>query len=73
MQVFKVSANEIANELGNLRVANMVALGAYVAERKTVQMESIFQALEKILGKKSDKIVELNKKALEQGAQAVTG
>lgn len=73
VQVFKVPANEIANELGNLRVANMVALGAYVAERKTVQMESIFQALEKILGKKSDKIVELNKKALEQGAQAVTG
>ncbi len=72
VQVFKVPANEIANELGNLRVANMVALGAYVAARKTVKIETILRALEETLGKKSEKIVELNKKAIKRGEKIVT-
>jgi 2-oxoglutarate ferredoxin oxidoreductase subunit gamma len=72
LQVFKVPANEIANELGNLRVANMVALGAYVAARKTVKIETILRALEETLGKKSEKIVELNKKAIKRGEKIVT-
>jgi 2-oxoglutarate ferredoxin oxidoreductase subunit gamma len=72
VQVFKVPANEIANELGNLRVANMVALGAYVAARKTVKIETILRALEETLEKKSEKIVELNKKAIKKGETIVT-
>jgi 2-oxoglutarate ferredoxin oxidoreductase subunit gamma len=72
VQVFKVPANEIANELGNLRVANMVALGAYLAASESVKIETIFQALEKTLGNKSAKIVELNKKAIERGEKIVT-
>jgi len=72
VKVFKVSANEIANELGNLRVANMVALGTYVAARKSVKKETIFRALEQTLGKKSEKLVELNKKAIEKGEKIVT-
>jgi len=72
LQVFKVPANEIANELGNLRVANMVALGAYAAARKSVKIETILRALEETLGKKSEKIVELNKKAIKRGEKIVT-
>lgn len=72
VKVFRVPANEIANELGNLRVANMVALGAYVAAKKIVKKETIFRALEETLGKKSEKIVELNKKAIERGEQIIS-
>lgn len=69
VQVLKVPANEIANELGNIRVANMVALGAYLAAKKSIKVESIIKALEDTLGKKSKKIVELNKKAIEKGGE----
>jgi len=72
VQVFKVPANEIANELGNLRVANMVALGTYLAARESVKIETIIKALEDTLGHKSTKIVELNKKAIERGEKIVT-
>ena len=71
VNVFKVSANKIANELGNLRVANMVALGAYVAAIKSVKIENILKALDEILGKKSKKIIELNKKEIERGEAIV--
>jgi 2-oxoglutarate ferredoxin oxidoreductase subunit gamma len=73
VQVIKIPANDIANELGNLRVANMVTLGAYVAKSKSVQMGTIIQALEDMLGKKSEKIMELNKEALKRGEKIVTG
>ncbi len=73
VQVVQVPANDIANELGNLRVANMVALGSYIAKSKSIKMETIFQALEKTLGKKSDKIIALNKEALQRGEKIVTG
>ena len=71
VKVFKVPANEIANELGNLRVANMVALGTYIAASKSIKMETIIKAMEKTLGNKSKKIVELNRKALERGEKIV--
>ncbi len=73
IRVIKVPANDIANQLGNLRVANMVALGSYVALSKSIKMVTVFKALEKSLGKKTDNIVTLNKKALERGEKIVTG
>lgn len=73
IQVAKVPANDIANELGNLRVANMVALGTYIAKSKSVKMETIFDALEQILDKRQEKIIALNKEALKRGEKIVTG
>ncbi len=73
IQVVKVPANDIANELGNLRVANMVALGTYIAKSKSVKMDTIFDALEQILDKRQEKIIALNKEALKRGAKIVTG
>ncbi len=71
VSVVRVPANDIANELGNLRVANMVALGSYIAKSKSVVMETVFKALEQTLDKRLDKIIELNKEALERGAMVV--
>ena len=73
IQVVKVPANDIANELGNLRVANMVALGTYIARSKSVKMETVFEALEQTLDKRQEKIIALNKEALKRGAKIVTG
>jgi len=61
LEVVKVPANDIANELGNLRVANMVVLGSYIAKRRTVKMETIVRVLEEALGEKSEKMIALNK------------
>ncbi len=73
VQVVEVFANDIANELGNLRVANMVALGSYIAKSKSVMMETVFKALDQILDKKLDRIIKLNKEALKKGANIVSG
>jgi len=69
VNVLKIPANDIADELGNLRVANMVALGAYIKKSGVLKLETIFKALEKALAGKNPKIIELNKVALKKGAE----
>lgn len=71
LQIVMVPANDIANELGNLRVANMVALGSYVALSKSVKMETIFKALDQTISKKLDKLLALNKEALKRGENII--
>lgn len=69
--IVRVPANDIANKLGNLRVANMVALGTYVKKSGVVKLKTIFKALEKTLAGRNQKLIDLNKKALKQGEELV--
>ncbi|MGB6370263.1 MAG: 2-oxoacid:acceptor oxidoreductase family protein [Atribacterota bacterium] len=71
VKVIRIPADDIADKLGNSRAANMVVLGAYVKQSGVVKMETIFKALEKALAGRNKKILELNKKALKQGAELV--
>jgi len=66
-----VPANDIANELGNLRIANMVMLGAYVQFVQPVRLDSIKAALAEVLPKHRHDLLPLNIEALDRGAQLV--
>lgn len=65
-----IPANEIANDLGNARVANMVMLGAYLEMSKTVKPESVMKALKKIFGEGKAHLLDVNEQALAKGAEA---
>jgi 2-oxoglutarate ferredoxin oxidoreductase subunit gamma len=69
--VVRVPANDIANKLGNLKVANMVILGSYIKNSGTVKMKTIFKTLEKTLTGHKQKLIAINKLALEEGAKLV--
>lgn len=71
VRIVRVPANDIANQLGNLRVANMVVLGTYVKKSGVVKLKTIFKALEKVLAGRNQKLIDLNKKALKQGEELV--
>lgn len=66
-----IPANEIASELGNLKIANMVVLGAYLELAKAVKAESIISALTKVLGTAKAHLIPINQEALKRGAMAV--
>ncbi len=66
-QVVHIPATDIAEKIGQIKVANIVALGKYLAIRKIVSQESIFQALEALLTGKKKELLELNRKALAAG------
>ncbi|TJX14043.1 2-oxoacid:ferredoxin oxidoreductase subunit gamma [Tissierella creatinini] len=71
IDVYYIPANEIANELGNSRVANMVMLGAYLEVVQTVDIESIERAFPKVFGESKIHLLPINKKAFERGARAI--
>ncbi len=71
IDAYYVNANELAMELGNAKVANMVMLGAYLELAKRIETESVLQAFVKVFGEEKSHLVPLNKEALLKGAEAV--
>lgn len=63
---FAIPCNEISTKLGDIRTANMVALGAYIQKTGTINITSALDELEVYFGKKG-KAIELNKKAIIAG------
>lgn len=71
INVYYIKANEIAVELGNSKIANMVMLGAYLELTKIVSIDSVKEALNKVLGKSKEHLIPINIEAMEQGARCV--
>lgn len=68
IMVIKVPATEVANEIGNTRVTNMVMLGAYIKAVKTVSVGAILKSLKKVLPPRRHDLIPLNEEALRRGA-----
>lgn len=67
LRVIPVPANEVADELGNTRIANMVALGAFLEAAKVVSPKSIVESLSHVLSERHHGLIPLNVQALERG------
>ncbi|MGE4291988.1 MAG: 2-oxoacid:acceptor oxidoreductase family protein [Desulfovibrio sp.] len=63
--------SDMAVELGTVRSANMVMLGAVLGGTGLLKPETIEEVVREILGKKKPKLVELNIEALRAGYAAV--
>ncbi len=71
VRVLGVRCNEIAAELGDPRLASMVALGAYVGATDVVPVERVFEALPEVLPEKAHRLIPLNQEAIEAGRAAI--
>jgi 2-oxoglutarate ferredoxin oxidoreductase subunit gamma len=61
-----VPANELAAELGDSSVSNLVALGALLASRPVVSMPGLIAVLDNMLSKNKERL-EMNRRALDEG------
>jgi 2-oxoglutarate ferredoxin oxidoreductase subunit gamma len=66
-----VPANVIAEELGNVRQANVVLLGAYLAVTGLIPLEFVETALDEHLSERQRSFLASNKEALRRGAAGV--
>jgi 2-oxoglutarate ferredoxin oxidoreductase subunit gamma len=69
VDVLAVPADDIAVELGNLKIANMVMVGAYLARRGLLEVEQAAEALPHVLAKRYHKTLPINIKAMHRGAE----
>ena len=71
IEVLSIPCTEIATELGNLKVANNVVLGAYLEKTGIIHQDTVNLALKNMLKKAS--LFDLNLRAIEAGRNHVKG
>lgn len=70
--IVKVPATEIANQMGNTSIANMVCLGALLPSMNLVDYKAIEKAMKKLTSKRPQ-LLESNLSAIKKGMALVTG
>jgi 2-oxoglutarate ferredoxin oxidoreductase subunit gamma len=68
----RIAANEIAEELGSPRAANMVMLGGVIKKTGAIELDSALKSLEKVLSERAMALLDINKQALQKGFDEVS-
>jgi 2-oxoglutarate ferredoxin oxidoreductase subunit gamma len=63
-----IAANKIAEEIGSVKIANMVMIGALLNHTKAVSLESVIRTLPKVYPRAKKEMLEMNVEALKRGA-----
>lgn len=64
-----IPANDLAEEMGNGKVANNIMLGALIGLTGVVSMESIVESLKKVLPPRRYNLIDINRQALKKGME----
>ena len=73
LQTYSVPANEIADKIGNSRMANMVALGAYIQVTGIIPLSTVQDSLKNVISSHYKHLIPKNAEALQAGADYVKG
>jgi len=71
LKAYYIPCNEIAEEVGNGKVANMVMLGAYVAATGVLKPETIEHMIEEMFAGAKAKFIPLNIEAFRRGMASI--
>ncbi|MCM3690356.1 2-oxoacid:acceptor oxidoreductase family protein [Neobacillus niacini] len=71
IEIIELTATDMAADLGNAKVANMILLGAFIELTKVVSCDSIIESLKKVLSEEKHHLIEVNKQALNKGLSLV--
>ena len=69
VRLFQAPVTELAADMGNVRVANVIMLGALLALTELVGREACLGALTDLLGQRKPELLELNVRALARGVE----
>ena len=68
IKAYYIPANEIADELGTGKIANMVMLGAYLKATGAAKEDTVMEYIAEVFSGKKASVIPLNKEALKRGA-----
>ncbi len=71
VEIIKIPANDIANELGNSKIANMVMAGAYLTSKKIIEIDTLKQSLKDVFPERRHNLIPLNEKAIDKGTNLI--
>ena len=70
IRTIPIAANEIASDIGNLKAANMVMLGAFIELTNVVKLDEVMAELGKMFGSGKEQFIPVNERALRRGMEA---
>ncbi|MGA2192314.1 MAG: 2-oxoacid:acceptor oxidoreductase family protein [Nitrospirota bacterium] len=73
VKIYSLPASELAEGLGNAKVANMVMLGAYLRLTGSATVEDVARALDETLPARNKSLLPMNIAALQKGYSLVAG
>ena len=65
--IYRVEAADAAGRMDSSKTFNMIVLGAYLKIKPIVELSSVYKGLEKSIPKRYSHLLDLNKKAIEEG------
>ena len=71
IEIVPIPAAEEANKLNNAMMTNMIMLGAFLAKKPIVKIDSVIEALKKVLPERYHHLLPLNRQALVNGGQLI--
>jgi 2-oxoglutarate ferredoxin oxidoreductase subunit gamma len=71
VEILPIPVNEIAIGNGNPKLANMVALGAFIERTKWVQISSVFESLNRVLDERYHHLIPSNINAIQTGVKYI--
>jgi 2-oxoglutarate ferredoxin oxidoreductase subunit gamma len=71
IDIVKIPANNIAIELGNERILNIIMLGAFVAKTGIITHDSIMNGLVEVFKDKKFGSMDLNRQGMARGAEYI--
>ena len=71
VEILKGPFTRLAVELGNIKVANMIALGLLIAKRKMVTPRTVTETIEAMAPPGKRGLIDINKKALRAGLELI--
>jgi 2-oxoglutarate ferredoxin oxidoreductase subunit gamma len=69
LRQIRIPANDIADKMGNDKMANMVIFGVFLTETEVVSPDSIREAFPKVLGERYHHLIPKNMEMIEAGEE----
>lgn len=69
VEILPIEASNEAAKMKNIKIMNMIVLGAFLKKKPLINFESAIKGLEKVLPERYHHLIPLNKEALEKGME----
>lgn len=67
IDILEIPATDMASRLGNSRVGNMIILGALLARKNILPVESLTESLKDVIPERLHKMIPINEEAIKKG------
>jgi len=72
IKMYEVAASEWAEDLGDIRAANMIMLGSFLKVSQLVNPETVLEVVKENFKGKNPKVFEINRQALMKGYEFIS-